>query len=67
MSDPLEDLIALEALGERFHNLSPLLRETLEQHYVEGRTIEEIAERQGVERNAIDARLHKARNLLKGD
>jgi DNA-directed RNA polymerase specialized sigma24 family protein len=65
--DPLDELLALEEMEERINSLSPLLRDTFEAYYVEGRTPEEIAELTGDGIEAVRKRITRARDKVKGD
>lgn len=66
-NDPMEDYIVHEELTERFDKLSTLLRDTLEEYYIEGKTMKEIAERTGDSEMAVRLRLFRARNIVKGE
>jgi len=50
-----------------FNSLSALLRETLIEHYIEGRAPEEMALAHGENVEAVRKRITRARNLLIGD
>lgn len=66
-ADPADVIEASEALSSRFADLSPLVRRTLEQYYVEGLTVEDIAALEWVDEEAIRKRITRGRNLLKGE
>lgn len=66
-ADTPEGVLAAEAAATRIlRELSPLLRATAEQHYMEGMTPEEIADAEGVDSAAIYKRLQRVRDHLKG-
>lgn len=65
-ADPVE-IMAYDEMRDRLDELSPLLYNTVEAHYIQGRTVEEIAEEEGVTSNVIHQRLHRAREVVTGD
>jgi DNA-directed RNA polymerase specialized sigma24 family protein len=65
--DPMEILMAEEALGERTKGMTALMEHTLTKHYIEGKSIAEIAEEEGEDNVTIRVRLNRGRNILKGE
>lgn len=65
--DPSDVLSADELVGSRYAQLSPLVRKTLEMHYIQGMTIEDIAGQEWVDPNVIYKRLQRGREILKGE
>ena len=66
-ADPAEIVEAQATMSARLDQLSPLVRRTLEQYYVEGLTVEDIAALEWVDEEAIRKRITRGRNLLKGE
>jgi RNA polymerase sigma factor (sigma-70 family) len=62
-ADPLE-ILAYDEMRDRLDDLSPLLYSTTERHYIDGLSVSEIAEQDGVTANVIYQRLHRARNFI---
>lgn len=66
-NDPVEILSGQEDILIKLDSLSPLLRDTMIQHYVEGRSPEDIASIGNENVEAVRKRITRARNTLKGD
>ena len=64
--DPAEVLQLKEKIVERLLSLSELQKRTLERLFLDGLTPEELAAEEGVERNAIDQRVHTIKTQLRG-
>lgn len=58
---------AEEEISIKLKELSPILRATLEEHYIEGKTPEEIAKDSGDGVEAVRKRITRARNILRGN
>jgi DNA-directed RNA polymerase specialized sigma24 family protein len=65
--DPLDVLIGMEEVSERLDNLSPLLRDTVERVYLDGKTPEEVAKEDVEEVAAVYKRISRAKKLLQGE
>lgn len=65
-ADPAEILEMEEDMQTRLGGLSDLLQERMEQHYVDGLTINEMAELSGDSPDAIYKQLQRGRDILKG-
>ena len=65
-ADPLDTLLKDE-MALRFDNLSPMLKQTLEQYYMEGKTAEELAVIQLTSVATIYKRLQRARDIIKDE
>jgi len=66
-SDPYDVLEAAEELHSRAESLSPLYAYTMVRLFFDGLTPEELAAEEGVDRNAIDQRVHNIKKALKGE
>lgn len=66
-ADPMEILMAEEEFADRIEGLSDTLKRVLQRIYLDGLTPEELAEEEGVARNAIDQRVHNLKKALKGE
>jgi RNA polymerase sigma factor (sigma-70 family) len=67
LSAQADEIVAYEEMRDRLDELSPLLYNTVEAHYINGRSVEEIADEEGVTVNVIHQRLHRAREVVTGD
>lgn len=65
--DPADVLEHEEEMNQRLEELSDMQLNTLNELYFEGLTPEELAEKEGVARNAIDQRVHNIKKALKGE
>lgn len=65
-ADPF-DLMATDEMMDRIDNLSPLVRRTTQQYYIEGWTVCGIAATDGVTEDVIYKRLQRARDIVTGD
>lgn len=65
--DPHDIAAADQLILKHLKSLSALLRYTLVQYYVEGRSPEDIAEADNENVEAVRKRITRARNLLKGE
>jgi len=65
-ADPLE-ILAYEEMRDRLDSLSPLLYNTTSRHYIDGRSIIDIAEEDGVSEDVIYKRLERARTLIRDE
>ena len=66
-ADPCDIHAAVEGMQGRLEDLSYLNRQTLQRLYLDGLTPDELAAEEGVERNAIDQRVHNIKKILKGE
>jgi RNA polymerase sigma factor (sigma-70 family) len=66
-ADPMDILMAEEEVQGRIERLSAIERETLQKHYVEGMSRQELADEEGCTLAVIDMRLMRGRNKLKGE
>ena len=66
-ADPMDFLSGTEDMAANWDALSPLVRDTMEMYYMGDMTVEEIAERQGVRRQAVYKRLRRGRAILEGE
>ena len=62
-----DEIMAYEEMRDRLDELSPLLYDTVRAHYIDGKTVTEIAEAEGVDEARIYTRLHRARAITKGE
>ncbi len=62
-ADPHE-ILAYEEMRDRLDQLSPLLYSTTTRHYIDGQSVTDIAERDGVSADVIYKRLQRARNFV---
>jgi RNA polymerase sigma factor (sigma-70 family) len=62
-SDPAE-IMAYEEMRDRLDALSPLLYNTTRRHYIDGRTVIEIAIEDSVPPDTVYKRLQRARNFI---
>lgn len=60
-------IVEAEERMERLDSLTPILRSTVEDYYVEGLSIKEIAAKEGANESAVKVRLHRAREIVKGE
>lgn len=65
--DPMDQMIAEEEIGNKLKELSPLLRVTLERVVIDGASHEDVAVEEGTSVNVIYQRLHKAKEILRGN
>jgi DNA-directed RNA polymerase specialized sigma24 family protein len=65
--DPMDICMAQEEISDRLTALSPLLYDTLVSHAVHGWTAEEIACMDQVSSNTVYQRIHKAKQLVRGE
>jgi len=65
-ADPME-IMAYEEMRSRLDELSPKLHNTVERHYIDGRSVTDIAEEDGVSEDVIYKRLQRARDEVTGD
>lgn len=65
--DPFQGFEQQYDLDLLFAGLPPRVREVFRLRYLEGLEPEEIAERLGIERNAVDQALHRGRSQLRGE
>jgi RNA polymerase sigma factor (sigma-70 family) len=65
-ADPLE-ILAYDEMRDRLDGLSPLLYSTTSRHYIEGLSVAEIAEADGVTEAVIYKRLQRARDMVRGE
>ena len=63
--DPYEEFEQEYDLRRLFSKCPPGVREVLELRYIEGLDPEQIAERLGITRNAVDQRLHRGTKMLR--
>ena len=61
------DVMTYEEMRDRLDNLSPLLRETVGAHYIDGKTVDQIAADEGVSEDRIYKRLQRARDEVIGE
>lgn len=61
------DVMTYEEMRDRLDDLSPLLRETVVAHYIDGKTVDQIAADEGVSEDRIYKRLQRARDEVIGD
>jgi len=66
-ADPMDQLMAEEAIAIRLKELSPLLRATLERVVIDGVTPEDMAVEEGTSVNVIYQRVHQAKAILRGE
>ena len=64
--DPMDVLMAEQRL-HKLDDLTPQLLETLELYYIDGLSIKEIAAKEGASESAVKVRLHRAREIVKGE
>ena len=65
--DPMDLLIAEEEFENKLKELSPLLRVTLERVVIDGAEPEDVAVEEGTSVNVIYQRVHKAKEILRGN
>ncbi len=65
-ADPME-IMAYEEMRSRLDELSPKLYNAVERHYIDGRSVTDIAEEDGVSEDVIYKRLQRARDEVTGD
>lgn len=65
--DPAYRLEFNDNAGTILDNMSDLNRRTLERLFLDGLTPEELAAEEGVDRNAIDQRVHNIKRQFKGE
>lgn len=65
-ADPF-DMMTRDEMLKRLDDLSPVLRRTVEAHYLDGMTVQKIAKGRGVTEDVIYKRLQRARDIVTGD
>jgi RNA polymerase sigma factor (sigma-70 family) len=65
--DDPADIIEAEDSMRRLDSLTPILRDTVEKYYIEGLSIKEISATDGASESAVKVRLHRAREIVKGE
>ncbi len=67
VADPMDLFENEQEIRERFYALTGILADTLVKVYVEGMKPQEVALEEGEDVNAIYARIHRAKKILRGE
>lgn len=65
-ADPME-IMAYEEMRDRLDELGPKLYNTVQRHYIDGVSVQDIAQQEGASEDAIYKRLQRARDVVTGE
>lgn len=65
-ADPME-IMAYDEMRDRLDELGPKLYNTVQRHYIDGVSVQDIAQQEGASEDAIYKRLQRARDIVTGE